>query len=359
MSELDVVVIGAGQAGLAAGHALRSTGLSYALLEATDQPGGSWPQFYDSLTLFSPAKYCALPGLRFPGDQSRYPHRDEAVAYLRQYAEHLDLPVRTRSRVVAVHPQFDGGFDVELLDGTRLSAQAVIAATGQFGAPQVPHVPGVTRYTGELLHVSAYRCPEKYAGRRVVVVGGGNSAIQVAVELDEVADVTLTTRSPLKIRRQRPLGIDLHHWLHYSRVDALPLGRRAAASVGVLDEGRYRAALDAGRPAHRDMFSAFTPDGVRWADGSSEPVDAVVLATGYRPNFDYLPPAAFQADRWPAQHRGVSTTLPGLGFVGLPGQTGVASAMLRGVGPDAGRVVSRLSRQLQPSTARPLPAARG
>ncbi|HWL35515.1 MAG TPA: NAD(P)/FAD-dependent oxidoreductase [Frankiaceae bacterium] len=347
MSQYDVVVIGAGQAGLAAGHALRDTGLGFTVLEAGEQPGGSWPRFYDSLTLFSPARYCALPGLRFPGDQARYPHRDEAASYLRQYAERMRLPIRTRSRVAAVRPRTGSGFEVELADGTALVARAVVAATGQFGAPRVPDLPGMTEYAGELLHVSAYRRPDEYAGKRVVVVGGGNSAIQVAVELDQVADVTLATRSAVKIRRQRPLGIDLHHWLHYSRIDALPLGRRAAASVGVLDEGRYGAALAAGRPEPREMFSAFTPDGVRWADGSEEHVDAVVLATGYRPNLDFLPSASFEPDGWPAHRRGLSTTLPGLAFVGLPGQTGVASAMLRGVGPDARHVVRRLTRLLR------------
>jgi putative flavoprotein involved in K+ transport len=351
MSQYDVLVIGAGQAGLAAGHALKQTGLGFTLLEAAGQPGGSWPQYYDSLTLFSPAKYCALPGLPFPGDQARYPDRDEAARYLRDYAEHMQLPIRTGSAVVAVRPRPGGHFEVELRDGTGLVAQAVIVATGQFGAPHVPDLPGMTEYTGELLHVSAYKRPEAYASRRVVVVGGGNSAVQVAVELDQVADVTLAIRSALRIREQRPLGVDLHHWLHYSGIDALPLGRRAAASVGVLDEGRYGAALAAGRPEQRAMFSSFTPDGVRWADGSEESIDAVVLATGYRPNLDFLPSAAFAPDGWPAHRRGLSTTLPGLAFVGLPGQTGVASAMLRGVGPDARHVIRRLSRVLRGTAA--------
>jgi putative flavoprotein involved in K+ transport len=109
MPGYDVIVIGAGQAGLAAAHALGSTRLHFTVLEAGEQPGGSWPHFYDSLTLFSPAKYCALPGLPFAGDQRRYPHRDEAAAYLRQYAEHFQLPIRTGSRVAAVRSP-RGGF---------------------------------------------------------------------------------------------------------------------------------------------------------------------------------------------------------------------------------------------------------
>jgi len=349
MLEHDVIVIGAGQAGLAAAHALGCTDLHFTVLEAGEQPGGSWPHFYDSLTLFTPARYCALPGLPFPGDQGRYPHRDEAAAYLRQYVEHFDLPVRTGSRVAAVRTQPDG-FVAEVHGGESITARAVIAATGLFGAPQVPALPGLASYTGELLHAAAYRRPAPFTGKRVVVVGGGNSAIQIAVELAQVARVSLATKAPLRMRTQRPLGIDLHHWLHYSRIDRLPLGRRAAASVGVLDDGQYTAALAAGRPEQRDMFTTLTADGVGWPDGTSERVDAVVLGTGYRPALGFLPPAAYGPDGWPAQRRGISSTVPGLSYVGLPGQTGVASAMLRGVGPDAAHVVRELRRRL--TTAR-------
>jgi putative flavoprotein involved in K+ transport len=201
-------------------------------------------------------------------------------------------------------------------------------------------------YNGELLHTAAYRRPDAYTGQRVVIVGGGNSAIQIAVELAQVAEVSLVTRSPLKTRRQRPLGIDLHHWLHYSGIDRLPLGRRAAASVGVLDDGQYTAALAVGRPRQRDMFTTFTTDGVRWPDGLVERIDTVILGTCYRPALDFLPTEAFEADGWPAHRRGISSTVRGLGYIGLSGQTGVASAMLRRIGPDAAHVVRHLRRQL-------------
>lgn len=343
MSDLDVLVIGAGQAGLATAHALRATRLSHLLLEAGDHAGGAWPHYYDSLTLFSPARFCSLPGLPMPGDPGRYPTRDEAVGYLRSYAEQLGAPVRTGARVATVRVASGGGFEVELVGGEQLRSRAVVAATGGFGNPHVPGLPGMGEYGGRLLHVAAYRRPESFAGQRVVVVGAGNSAIQVAHELAQVADVTLASRGPLGLRRQRPLGVDLHYWVAWSGLDRLPVGRRAGSSVGVLDDGTYAAALAAGRPEHRPMFTSFTRDGVRWADGTAEPVDAVVLATGYRPDLGYLPRPALAPDGWPEHRRGVSSTVPGLGFVGLPGQTGIASATLRGVGPDARRVVQHVA----------------
>lgn len=347
MNPFDVVVVGAGQSGLAASHALGKSGLSHVVLDAGEAPGGAWSRYYDSLNLFSPARFCELPGLAMTGDRNRYPTRDEAVHYLRRYAEHFGLPVRPSTRVMAVREGPDRRWEVDLATGETLHAASVIAASGGFERPQLPALRGQASYRGRLMHVSDYLRPDDFVGQRVVVVGGGNSGVQVAVELAEVADVTLSTRAPLALRRQRPLGVDLHYWVAWSGLDRVPLGRRAGSSVGVLDEGRYAAAIAAGRPDHREMFRGLTADGVQWADGAEEPVDVVILATGYLPDLAYLPSAAFGVDGWPRHRRGISTTLPRLGYVGLPGQTGIASATLRGVGPDARRVVDRLERRLR------------
>ena len=351
MNDYDVVIVGGGQSGLAAGHALRDTGLRHVVLDASDAVGGAWSRYYDSLTLFSPARFCELPGLRFGGDRNRYPTRDEAVSYLRRYAEHFAVPVRHQARVEAVRAARAGSWEVELVTGETLRARAVIAATGGFGRPHWPTLPGQEEYGGRRLHVSSYLRPHEFAGQRVVVVGAGNSAVQVAVELSEMADVTLATRAPLALRRQRPLGIDLHYWVSWSGLDRVPLGRRAGSSIGVLDDGRHETAIAAGKPDRHEMFDRFTVDGVRWTDGSEEHVDAVILATGYLPDLGYLPPPAFDHDGWPLHRRGLSTRLPRLGYVGLPGQTGIASATLRGVGPDARRVVDRLRRELRDGAA--------
>lgn len=355
-NDLDVIVIGGGQAGLAAGYTLAAAGLGYVILEAEDAVGGSWPKYYDSLTLFSPARFSALPGLPLAGDQERYPTRDELVAYLRGYADHFRLSVRTGAHVAAT--RWDGDrYVVTLAGGDQLTGRALIAATGGFGTPNIPALPAADVYGGRLMHVSEYRRPDTFAGTRTIVIGAGNSAVQVAVELTDVAHVSLATRNPVKFKNQRPFGHDLHHWLHWSGLDQLPLGRRVVGTTPVLDSGRYEAAVAAGRPDRRPMFERFTPDGVVWADGTEERVDAVILGTGYRPTLGYLPEQAFGADGWPAQRRGVSTTLPRLAYVGLPGQNGIASATVRGVGPDAGRVVRSLARDLRlerpPVIARP------
>jgi putative flavoprotein involved in K+ transport len=348
----DTIVIGAGQAGLAAGYSLRRAGMSFTILEASDQPGGSWPGYYDSLHLFSPARFSALPGLPFPGDGERYPARDEVSAYLRQYATQFQLPVRTGMRVIQVVAH-EGEFQVTTSDGATLTARSVIAATGAFSRPYLPTLPGRDSFGGQTLHAATYRTPQPFHGQRVIVVGGGNSAVQIAVELAQVATVSLATRHALRFQRQRVRSRDIHWWWWASGFDRVPLGQRVAGRLQqktggvILDTGVYQAALAAGQPDQRDMFTAFTPTGVRWEDGLEEAIDTVIFATGYRPNLPYLADlGALAADGRPHHRAGVSTTVPNLAYVGLEQQRTFASATLRGVGPDAARVVATLRRSL-------------
>ena len=350
---LDALVVGAGQAGLAAGYHLKRAGLSFEILEARGGPGGSWPGYYDSLKLFSPARYSSLPGMPFPGSADRYPARDEVTAYLRRYAEVFGLPVLGGKRVLrtergAGHTAGEG-FRLLTDDGGVYRARTLIAATGSFARPHQPRFPGQEAFRGKIFHAAEYRNAEPFRGKRVVIVGGGNSAVQIAHELVEVAETTLATRSPIRFMPQVVLGQDLHFWLTVSGLDRLPLGRLFDVSEpgGVVDDGTYAAAVRSGRPDRRPIFSRFTESGVVWDDGREEPVDAVLLATGYGPNLGFLRPlGALRADGRPNQRGGISLAVPGLYFVGLPFQTSFASATLRGVGSDAELVVARARRQV-------------
>ncbi len=338
-------MIGAGQAGLAAAHAVKAAGGVPVLLEAGERSTGSWARYYESLTLFSPARYSALPGLAFDGDPERYPGRDEVVDYLARYADRLDVDVRTGFRVEKVVAG-DGGFEVVSVDGERLRARRVIAASGGFGRPYRPALPGLDTFTGSVVHAADYVNPLAYRGKRVVVVGAGNSAVQIACELAADARVTLATRKPIRFARQRPLGRDVHWWWAVTGVDVVPIGRWLPKqfSTPVLDVGVYRAAVDAGRPDRRPMFTGLDGDTVTWADGSRERVDALVLATGYRPDLGYLESSgALDSGGFARHHGGLSTTHRGLGFVGLEWQRSLSSATLRGVGRDARYVVRKLA----------------
>ncbi|WP_411150656.1 flavin-containing monooxygenase [Streptomyces sp. A30] len=348
MERVDVAVIGGGQSGLAAAHALRGQGLQPVVLEASEQAAGSWPRYYDSLTLFSPARYSSLPGLPFDGGPDHYPHRDEVVAYLLHCAERLDAEIRTRTRVREVRLGH-GAFTLDLEGGGQLAARAVIAATGTFGRPHAPDLPGLETYTGTVLHAADYRTPEPFVGQRVVVVGAGNSAVQIAAELAGRARVTLAARHPVRFARQRTLGRDLHWWLARTGLDTLPVGRFLSAPPAqlVIDDGRYRAAVASGRPDRRPVFTGVDGTKVTWADRSTEEVDAIVLATGYRPDLGYLAPlGALDTSGHPRHREGMSLTRPGLAYVGLEWQRSLSSNSLRGVGRDAARAARHIAAYL-------------
>ena len=353
----DTIVIGAGQAGLAAGYHLQRAGVRFTLLEAGLQAGGSWPNYYDSLTLFSPARFSSLPGLPLPGDPERYPKRDEVASYLQQYAAHFNLPITTSAKVASVE-RGDAAFHLVTESGAHYQARSLVAATGSFHRPNLPQLPGQTEFRGTVIHSSAYRNPEPFRGQRVLVVGARNSAVQIGVELAQVAQTTLATREPLRFKPQRIHGQDIHFWwwlTGFDRVELASLPGKVVSqlsSSGVLDTGKYQAAIAAGRPDHRPMFQSFTRDGVIWADGREEAVDTVIFATGYKPNLDFLAPLGAIDDTGQAcQQGGVSLTVPGLYYVGLQGQRSYQSATLRGVGSDAAHVVRHIAHFLHVPSA--------
>jgi putative flavoprotein involved in K+ transport len=216
-----VVVSGAGQSGLAAARVLRAHEIPAMILEARGRPVGSWPSYYDSLHAFSPAEFSAMPGMPFPGDPGSYPSRAEVADYLERYAAALDVEIRTNTRVVAVR-QHGHDFVVSTDAGEQFDAAGIVAASGSFSNPFRPSLDGEAGFSGELSHVVDYRNPAPYVGRRVIVVGAGDSAAQIAAELAPIATVTLASRHPLRFMPQRIGGRDVHYWLRETGFDALP-----------------------------------------------------------------------------------------------------------------------------------------
>jgi putative flavoprotein involved in K+ transport len=339
-----VVVVGGGQSGLSAARALSELRMPAMILEASDRPTGSWPRYYDSLRLFSPASYSSMPSLPFPGAPDHYPSRDEVTDYLERYAARLDVEIRTNTNVETI--QQDGkAFLVYTKDGRVTTASGIVAASGSFSNPYRPSFPDEDGFTRELSHAAEYRNPAPYAGKRVIVVGAGDSAAQVANELAPIATVTIATRHPLRFIPQRLGGKDAHYWLRETGFDTLPaiwLRKITGGSV-VTDSVGFERTLAEGRVDRRPMFTALDGARVVWSGGQREPVDAIILATGYRPSLHYLRElGALDGEGAPRHVGGISSTHLGLVYVGLEYQRSYASNTLRGVSADARGVIAPL-----------------
>lgn len=344
----SAIVIGGGQSGIAAARSLADRGFAPVVLEAGTEPVGSWPRYYDSLVLFTPRHFDVLPGLPFPGDPAGYPSKHEVVAYLRESAATTDCDFQTGKRVWRV--EFDsgpeGGYRVRTTDGEEFRGTVVVAATGSFDRPYRPELPDLDGFGGQVLHSAEYRNPEPFHGQRVAVVGAGNSAVQIAVELAEHAEVMLLSRKPVVYATNSPVPADSKIWPVLAAAGRLPIGPWFGhGSIPVLDIAGSKELLDAGRPPRRKLFSGIDGKTLRWPDGSVQEVDTILLATGFRPANEYLRPlGVLDEDGVPRQRHGIAESLPGLAFVGLEYQRTFLSATLHGVGRDAAYVASKLER---------------
>lgn len=332
----DVVVVGAGQSGLAVGYHLQRTGLSCVLLDAAEAPGGAWLGAWESLRLFSPARWSSLPGWLMPGGEDHYPTRDEVLAYLATYEARYQLPTVRPVRVSAVRRE-GAGFAVETGAG-EWRARAVVSTTGNWARPYLPAMAGRDEFRGVQLHSAEYRSPEPFAGKRVLVVGGGNTGAQLLAELSQVARTTWATLTPPSFLPDEVDGRYLFQE-ETARYRAQAEGRGPGppptlgdiVMVEPVREARERGVLHAVRPPAR-----FTESGVVWGDGREEPFDSVLWCTGFRPALEHLRPLGVLGPRDRVEVRGTrSVAEPRLWLVGYGDWTGFASATLIGVGRSA------------------------
>ncbi|GHG99072.1 monooxygenase [Streptomyces lanatus] len=342
-------MIGGGQAGLAAGYHLRRRGLTFVILDSQADPGGAWQHTWDSLHLFSPASYSSLPGwLMPPQSGEEYPDAAHVVTYLRDYEKRYGLDVRRPVRVLGVHRDASQLLRVETDSGTW-HTQAVISATGTWQRPFLPAVPGRESFGGRQLHTVEYRRPQDFAGRRVIVVGGGNSGAQIAADLAYNTHLTWVTQRPPRFLADDIDGRVLFD-VASARRRALDEGRTDTGGVASLGDivavPPVRQARERGLLKTVPMFTRLVPGGVEWADGTRAEADAIIWCTGFRPALSHLAPLQLRGRRG---HIGTAGTRavdePRLHLLGYGDWTGPASATLIGVGRparDAAREIAAL-----------------
>lgn len=349
----ETIVVGGGQAGLAVGYHLAKRGLPFVILDANDQIGSAWRNRWDSLRLFTPGRYSALPGMPFPGTPHAFPTKDEVADYLEAYAARFELPVRTAVRVDRLTR--DGGRFALSAGERRFESDNVIVAMATHQVPWVPPVapeldPGVVQ-----LHAADYRNPYQLREGGALVVGVGNSGAEIAVELAGSSRTWLSGREtghvPVNIDGLvaryvfQPLlfGLIGHHILTVNT----PVGRRVRPRL--LAHGaplvRIKPKDLAAARVERVPRVVGVRDGLPvLEDERALDVGNVIWCTGFRPDFSWIDLPVFDDDRRePIHHRGIVDSKPGLYFVGLFFLYAMSSGFFRGVGRDAGYVVKSIA----------------
>lgn len=293
IAELDAVVIGAGQAGLSASYHLRRAGIDHVVFDHNPAPGGAWQHRWDSLTVATTHDVYDLPGMRL--DFSELPPTELAKVvvprYFADYERRFELPIRRPVSVRAVRDDGDGRLRVETDAGVHL-ARAVINATGTWEKPFWPHYPGMATFRGRMIHSAGFTSAAEFAGKKVVVVGGGASALQHLLDISEVAATTWVTR-------REPRFTEEEFSPEHGRESVAKVEARVRAGLppqSVISVTGYtltpvlKAAKERGILDRLPMFDRITPDGVAWDDGRFVPADAIVWATGFRASLDHLAP---------------------------------------------------------------------
>jgi putative flavoprotein involved in K+ transport len=349
--QTDVLVVGAGQSGLALGYHLQRRGREVLLVDRNERIGDSWRRRWDSLKLYSPASRDGLPGMSFPSCRTSYPTKDEMADYLEAYAAHFGLPVRLGTAVEAL-TQEEGRF-VAHVAGSRIEAETVVVASGVFEKPHVPAFAGELSPTITQLHSSTYRNLAQLQDGPVLVVGASHSGADIAHEAASRHEVVLSGRdtgqlpASIESRRGRMLFRGLFFaGTHILTVDTPP-GRKMRTEVrhGGAPLLRYRRS-DLRRAGVERVLerTVGVQDGLPVLDGGRVlDVRNVVWCTGFRPDFSWMNlPLEIGEDGYPVQYRGASTT-PGLYFVGLPFLHSFASMLIGGADRDTERVAEQIA----------------
>ena len=347
---VGTVVIGGSQSGLAVGYYLKQRDQSFVILDEHHRIGDAWRKRWDSLRLFTPGRYDGLPGLPFPGSPSSYPTKDETADYLEAYARTFELPVRPGVKVERLS-KAGSRFEVSWGEHT-VSAENVVVATGAFNTPKTP---GFARELDERvvqLHSKEYRNPSQIQTGAVLVVGAGNSGAEIAIELAPHHRTWLSGRDtgqePARAGSQPDRLLTPLMWLVATRLTVrTALGRRLRDHF--IDPPR-------GIPLGRVRRKDFAPAGVERVprvtgvrdgfpvleNGRVLDVSNVIWCTGYAPDYDWIDLPLRTHRGLPIHDRGIVESCPGLYFVGLLFLYSLSSALLGGVGRDAGHIVQHI-----------------
>lgn len=335
--ELDVIVIGSGQAGLAAGYYLKRNHANFLILGKEKRVGDSWRNRYDSLILFTPRAYSSLPGFSLNGEQDGYATKNEIADYLERYVKHFELPVQLNVEVQSFTKDH-GNFRIQTNSGEYI-ARKVIVATGPFQKPWIPKFASFLSEDVHQVHTSEYLNPLSLKEGPVLVIGAGNSGAQIAVELAKEREVYLSFGHKLKFFPLQAFGKSIFWW--FDKLGVLKasisssFGRFISKQSDPIFGFELKKLISEGKINIKPRTESIDSHFVHFEDGSHVEVQNVVWATGFHSDYNWIHiPHILNERGKPIHERGVSI-IEGLYFLGLPWQYRRGSALIGGVGEDA------------------------
>jgi cation diffusion facilitator CzcD-associated flavoprotein CzcO len=361
-TDTSVIVVGAGQAGLSVAFYLKRLGLKpgteFVVLDRGPSSGGAWQHRWDALRLGSAHRVNDLPGmgdlgLSFETADHKLPASGVVADYYSQYERHFELDVVRPASVTGVRSVGER-LEASVALGstspatTTITTDFIVNATGTWGSPFIPWYPGRTSFRGEQIHTAEYRAASEFAGRNVVVVGGGTSAIGFLLELEgKASSLTWVTRRPVEFRDQGKIDLEAGAAAVADQDAAARAGEALPSIVsgtGVPRTRRMQAAINRGMLVAQPMFESIEPKGIRWADGTFQRADVIIWATGFRPELRHLAPLGLRETTGGVQvTAGVAGRDPRIFFAGYGPQASTAGAQRSGRSI-ARRVVAAMSR---------------
>ena len=343
----DVVVIGGGQAGLGIGYYLKQSGLNFVILDSHKKTGDPWRERWDSLKLFTPRPFAALPGKKLSKWYSYYPTKDETAEYMEAYADEYQLPIHhgCNAKKITKH---DDIFFVETADNTYKANQIVIA-TGPYNRPFIPGAAEGLDDEVFQLHSSEYKNPAQIPMGDVLVVGGGNSGAQIAEDLHTTHDVTLATSGEPRFLPESIGGLSIY-WLFY--IFGLLRGRKRSLAAWYIDRKKEAVLGQNTEVLIREKKVQLIPhrltscegNHVTFADGSSRRVSSVIWTTGFKADYSWIDIDGVTDEKGMSLHQDGVSSIDGLYFMGLFRQSRLNSSIIDGIGADARHIAAHIAR---------------
>lgn len=327
----DCIVIGGGQAGLSCGYYLKKENINFIILDNQKKPGGAWLHTWENLHIFSPAESSSLPGYLMPKAEDKYPHKNHVINYLENYEQKYNLNIRRPINVLNISKKNEI-FKIET-DNGNFSSKTLIAASGTWANPHIPEFKGLDKFKGQIIHSANYYRNSDYKGKKVFVIGGGNSGAQIVADLNGFAEAYWIVKDPPRFLPEEVDGSYLFSLAttYYREKDKNPNLDFKPDLGDIVQIQPVKKALEEGKLNFYNLFDEIDENGAKWGESRLD-ANVIILCTGFKASFQFLNPLNIIKNNKIKTKQTKALDIEGLWLVGFGNWTGFASATLIGVG---------------------------